>query len=76
MTKKIGGLYSYPLRRMLYVDDGYMSYNVGYVEPNEPFVLLSILETGWAGSCKVLTTQGLVGWIDIGDSKSLVKLMK
>lgn len=62
----IGSLYSYPLNRHVYVDLNSTTEYIDTVKENEPFVLLEIQELKWADAYKVLTINGIVGWIQIG----------
>ena len=68
----IGGLYTYPNGRNIWnsidVKAGIPFYIIGWLPPNEPFVLLELSKQD---SFKVLTTQGIVGWVDYSDEVPL-----
>ena len=63
---QVGGLYSYNNLRGVHPDREGTQDLVGVLEINEPFVLL---ESGGkhkvSETYKVLTTQGVVGWIHV-----------
>ena len=63
---QVGGLYSYNNLRGVHPDREGTQDLIGILEINEPFVLL---ESGgkhkWSETYKVLTTQGIVGWIHV-----------
>lgn len=64
---RVGGLYSYNNHRAIYSDREGIQNMVGILEINEPFVLLEDGgEQKWSMAWKVLTAQGIVGWIHIG----------
>lgn len=64
-TLKVGKLYSYYISRQVY---GYNNENtnLGTIQPHEPFVLLEIKKLKWVDEYKVITSQGVVGYIQIG----------
>jgi hypothetical protein len=64
---KVGGLYSYPKPRNIYKDYKGIA-SIGSMEADEPFVFLenAKYEMKWAEGYKVLTAQGIVGWVHIG----------
>ena len=67
---EIGGLYTFPLSKRVYErkedknDLSAWKMILGYIEAEEPFVILEYFEggDGWADS-KVLTTKGEIGYI-------------
>ena len=62
---KIGSLYSYPINRQVFVGVD-NSERIDTIKQNEPFVFLEVHELKWADAYKVLTINGIVGWIHIG----------
>ena len=60
-----GKLYKYNKARKVYVDLA-GSQTVDDVEQNEPFVFLEVNVLKWVEAYKVLTINGIVGWIHVG----------
>jgi len=69
---KIGQLYSYPTSRNLFRDEKCIEC-FSFIEKSEPFVLLEVKQLKWIQSYKVLTTQGSMGWIQIGYPEKVQK---
>lgn len=71
----IGGLYSYNNRRNIYKDYEGIS-TIGSMEADEPFVFLEKArdELKWVEAYKVLTSQGIVGWVHIGYPEGIKEL--
>jgi len=72
---QVGGLYSYNNRRNVYKDFEGIS-TIGYMEADEPFVFLEKVrgDLKWVEKYKVLTSQGIVGWVHIGYPEDLKEL--
>ena len=72
MKLQVGGLYSYPIAMELTIPLG------NTIEHGEPFVVLEELcftpNSPNRAHIKVLTTQGIVGWIPYIDKTELVKI--
>ena len=67
----IGGLYTYPALRYLYKDlNNRYEGHLASIDINEQFVVLEVKR----GDLKVLTTQGIVGWISHIDKPHLVEV--
>ena len=64
---KIGGLYSYWGSRHVFENTDCLV-DISSIKRDEPFILLQIkqLEKVCGLVFKILTTKGIVGWIDIG----------
>lgn len=62
----IGNLYSYPNQRNVYNDENHPTALIHTLPANEPFVVLEIISARWVETYKVLTLDGIVGWIHIG----------
>lgn len=76
MKLKVGGLYSYPNPRNIFKDCEGIS-SIGSMEADEPFVFLekSMDEMKWVEGYKVLTSQGIIGWIHIGYPEDLKEII-
>lgn len=75
MKLKIGSLYTYPNNRAVYTRSRSTSDIIALIEKNQPFVLLELgEELKWVQPLKVLTTDGVVGWITIGYMEDLVEV--
>ena len=71
---QVGGLYSYPNPRNVFRDYKGIS-SIGSMEAEEPFVFLEkVVGIKWAEAYKVLTSQGIVGWVHIGYPEDLKEL--
>ena len=72
---QVGGLYSYNNPRNVYKDYEGIS-SIGSMEADEPFVFLEKArdELKWVEGYKVLTSQGIVGWVHIGYPEDLKEL--
>ena len=71
---QVGGLYSYPNPRNIFRDYKGIS-SIGYMEAEEPFVFLEkVVGIKWAEAYKVLTSQGIIGWVHIGYPEDLKEL--
>ena len=60
-----GKLYKYNKARKVYVDLA-GSQTVDDVEQDQPFVFLEVNVLKWVEAYKVLTINGVVGWIHVG----------
>mgnify|MGYP003705129343 FL=1 len=60
-----GKLYKYNKARKVYVDLA-GSQTVDDVEQDQPFVFLEVNVLKWVEAYKVLTINGIVGWIHVG----------
>lgn len=75
MKLQVGGLYSYPNPRIIYTDYKGTS-SIAFMEANEPFAFLEKTFVEWTRveAYKVLTSQGIVGWVHIGYPEDLKEL--
>lgn len=73
---QIGKLYSYPNGRAVFFEPKGAA--IAFTECNEPFVLLDIfddvLDTEWNRSYKILTSQGIIGWVIITNPALIVEI--
>ena len=64
----IGGLYSYWDARSIYPESNDYLEVLATINPNEPFVLLEMKTVQeWGQYLKVLTIDGILGWVFIGN---------
>jgi hypothetical protein len=73
---KIGGLYQYCGRRRLFENATnerllFIAGSDGLIEAKEPFVLLEYSRNGIEIILKVLTSKGIIGWIDVNNQEQL-----
>ena len=75
MKLKVGGLYSYPNPRNIFKDYKGIA-SIGSMKAGEPFVFLEKTpdKMKWVEGYKVLTAQGIVGWIQIGYPEDVKEL--
>lgn len=69
---KIGKLYSYSKGRNMFSNPQHDGNPIDFIEIDEPFMLLETSQ--WLESCKVLSAQGIVGYIYIGYPEHLTEL--
>jgi hypothetical protein len=69
---KIGGLYQYCGRRRLFENATSAGSN-GLIEAKEPFVLLEYSRNGIEIILKVLTSKGIIGWIDVNNNQEQLR---
>ena len=64
----VGKFYSYPISRNVYSDQLMGSrQQVDIISNNQPFIFLEKgKDVKWGEICKVLTANGIVGWIHVG----------
>ena len=74
MNLKIGKLYSYTTGRNMFSSPQYDGNTVGFIDVDEPFMLLEKIELKWVESFKVLSAQGIIGYIYIGYPEKLTEL--
>ena len=72
MNLKIGKLYSYSTGRNMFSNPQHDGNPIDFIEIDEPFMLLETSQ--WRKSCKVLSAQGIVGYIHIGYPEHLTEL--
>lgn len=72
MNLKIGKLYSYTTGRNMFSNPQHDGNPIDFIEIDEPFMLLETSQ--WLESCKVLSAQGIVGYIYIGYPEHLTEL--
>jgi hypothetical protein len=64
----IGGLYSYWAATSIYTESNDYLEPIAITNPNEPFVLLEMKPAHeWGQYLKILTIDGILGWIFIGN---------
>ena len=74
---KFGGFYAYQVQRNLYVDQGESSLRtIGEIQAFEPFVVLDKVKMQYCTSYKVLSSEGIVGWIYVGEDAWLHAVQK
>ena len=73
---QVGKLYSYPNGRAVFFEPKGVA--IAFTECNEPFVLLDIFDdefdTEWNRSYKILTSQGIIGWVIITNPALIVEI--
>lgn len=64
----VGKFYSYYISRIVFSDQLMGSHHqVDVISKNQPFIFLEKgKEIKWGEICKVLTANGIVGWIHVG----------
>lgn len=75
---KIGGLYQYCGRRRLFENATnerllFIAGSDGLIEAKEPFVLLEYSRNGIEIILKVLTSKGIIGWIDVNNNQEQLR---
>jgi hypothetical protein len=75
---KIGGLYQYSARRRLFENANderllFIAGTEGLIEAKEPFVLLEYKLRFQCIALKVLSSKGIIGWIDINNSQEQLR---
>lgn len=76
---KFGGFYAYHMQRNIYVDQGVMESSlktIGEIQAFEPFVVLDKVKMQYSTSYKVLSSEGIVGWIYVGEDAWLHAVQK
>lgn len=75
---KIGKLYSYSTGRNMFSTISHEGNPIGFIDVDEPFMLLETIELNWKmqaiESVKVLSAQGIIGYIYIGYPEDLTEL--
>lgn len=74
MNLKIGKLYSYTTGRNMFSNPQHDGNTIGFIEIDEPFMLLETSQLKWVESFKVLSAQGIIGYIHIGYPENLTEL--
>ena len=76
MKFEAGKLYSYPTSRSVYLDSRGIN-SIGSLQSDEPFIMLeySKKESKWVKIYKVLTSKGIIGWIQIGYPENVKELI-
>lgn len=64
---KFGGFYAYQMQRNIYVNQGEKAKTIGEIQAFEPFVVLDKVKLHICTSYKVLSSEGIVGWIYVGE---------
>ena len=66
-----GKLYSYGIARRIY-SESKGTEQIGEIEGNEPFLFLGdTVRLKWVETFKVLSSKGIVGWIQVGYPENL-----
>lgn len=69
---KIGGLYSYDVNRNVCREESYI-HKISTIQANKPFVLLE-KSSNENEFYKVLTLEGVIGWVYLGDHLRLTEI--
>jgi hypothetical protein len=73
---KFGGFFAYQTQRNIYGDHGGKAKTIGEIQAFEPFVVLDKVKMQYCTSCKVLSSEGIVGWIYVGEDAWLHAVRK
>ena len=70
-----GKIYVYPRTRCIYSDKQCIE-QIGDLDVDEPFIFLGEKKVTWIQSFKILTSKGIVGWVEIGFPDLLKTLLE
>ena len=74
---KAGKLYSYFKATTVWKnteDSSFTMDNISSIKENEPFLVLEVVTRFGYSSCKVLSSQGIVGWVNMAEPDRITEV--